>query len=90
MERKNGNGRMPFDETDHYAQITGLELTQEQLDAAGEAQAEARSGKIVLKEMPTRELLQDFLRGAFGDTEIKVVFDLEEGKFRKSKLGGDE
>ena len=31
MERKLNKPKMEFDETDHYAQITGIELTREQL-----------------------------------------------------------
>ena len=31
MERKSNKPKMEFDETDHYAQITGIELTREQL-----------------------------------------------------------
>ena len=34
--------RIPFDFTDHYAQITGLELTEEQLEEVGVRQAETR------------------------------------------------
>lgn len=37
--------------------------------------------KIIINEMPSQELLQEYLRGLFSKTT--VIFDLDEGVFRK-------
>ena len=42
--------RIPFDFTDHYAQITGLELTEEQLEEVGIKQAKIREEQKVKSE----------------------------------------
>lgn len=42
---------------------------------------EFERSRFKLTEMPTQKVLEDFLKGAFGETVVTVVFDCEEGKF---------
>lgn len=42
---------------------------------------EFEKARFELLEMPTQKLLEDFLKGAFGEAEVTVIFNVEEGKF---------